>query len=277
LDSGQIGFLPGGFSRDNERDSDILTEFCRNVGNCDVICIDDRFANRFLALTDESGASRPLVCTLDLIRQLVSAGRISESRRAILEHHLRAGGAALLEINEAELYRLLRSAKVDSSGELVESAELRIIRQYLARLKVLEMLQVPLETSFFNRLHDTSIRIIRKLWEETTLEKEHVLAASGWALQYICPNPLDWFPNLRDVSQAEQANIALAMHLKFLIAPLINAPSERCRLFADWLDRELVAPLRPRNSKVIQAIVELCKNQLEQLENEFGKKIHGTA
>ena len=277
LDSGQIGFLPGGFSRDNERDSDILTEFCRNVGNCDVICIDDRFANRFLALTDESGASRPLVCTLDLIRQLVLAGRISESRRAILEHRLRAGGAALLEINEAELYRLLRSAKVDSSGELVESAELRIIRQYLARLKVLEMLQVPLETSFFNRLHDTSIRIIRKLWEDTTLEKEHVLAASGWALQYICPNPLDWFPNLRDVSQAEQANIALAMHLKFLIAPLINAPSERCRLFADWLDRELVAPLRPRNSKVIQAIVELCKNQLEQLENEFGKKIHGTA
>ena len=259
MDRGQIGFLPGDISRDNERDSDTLTEFCRNAEDCDVVCIDDRFANRFLALTDDSGASRPLVCTLDLIRQLVSAGRISESRQAILEHRLRAGGVALLEINESELYRLLRSAKVDSSGELVESAELRILVEYLARLKVLEMLQVPLETSFFNRLHDTSIRIIRNLWEDATLEKTHVLAASGWALQYICPNPLDWFPNLRDISQAEQADIALATHLKFLIAPLVNAPSERCRLFADWLDGEVVAPLDLAIPKSSKAIVELCR------------------
>lgn len=277
LDRGQIGFLPGGLSRDNERDSDTLTEFCRNARDCDVICIDDRFANRFLALTDDSGASRPLVCTLDLIRRLVSAGRISESRRATLEHRLRAGGAALIEVNESELYRLLRSAKVDSSGELVESAELRILRQYLARLRVLEILQVPLETSFFNRLHDTSIRIIRKLWEDVSLEEEHVLAASEWAVRYICPNPLEWFPNLRDVSQADQADIAFATHIKFLIAPLVNAPSERCRLFADWLDRAVVAPLRPSNSEVIQAIVELCKSQLEQLANEFGKTIHESA
>lgn len=271
LDREQIGFLPGNPSRDNERDSDTLTELCQNARDCDVVCIDDRFANRFLSLSDESGISRPLVCTLDLLRRLVSAGRISESRRLILEHRLRAGGAALIDVNEAELCRLLRAAKADPSGELVESAELRIFRQYLARLKVLEILQVPLETSFFNRLHDTSIRIIRKLWEDPTLEKEHVLAASGWALRYVCPNPLDWLPNLRDVSRAEQADIALAAHLKFLVAPLVNATSERCRLFADWLDREVVAPLRPSNSKVIQAIVELCKNQLEQLENEFGK------
>jgi hypothetical protein len=190
---------------------------------------------------------------------------------------LRAGGAALIEVNESELYRLLRSAKVDSSGELVESAELRILRQYLARLRVLEILQVPLETSFFNRLHDTSIRIIRKLWEDVSLEEEHVLAASEWAVRYICPNPLEWFPNLRDVSQADQADIAFATHIKFLIAPLVNAPSERCRLFADWLDRAVVAPLRPSNSEVIQAIVELCKSQLEQLANEFGKTIHESA
>jgi hypothetical protein len=271
LDRGQISFLPGNPSRDNERDSDTLTELCHNARDCDVVCIDDRFANRFLALTDESGTSRPLVCTLDLLRQLVSAGRISESRRATLEHRLRAGGAALIDVNESELYRLLCSAKVDSSGELVESAELRILRQYLSKLKVVEILQVPFETSFFNRLHDTFIRIIRKLWEDATLEKEHVLAASGWAFRYICPNPLDWFPNLRDIAQAEQADVALAAHLKLLIAPLVNATSDRCRLFASWLDREVIAPLRPRNSKVIQVIVELCKNQLEQLEKEFGE------
>ena len=185
LDRGQIGFLPGTSLRDNNRDSDTLTELCKNAKDCDVVCIDDRFANKFRALTDESGSSRPLICTLDLLRRLVTVARISESKRVALEDRLRAGGIALIDIDGAELFRLLHKAKIDSSGNLVESAELRNIRQYLGRLRALEMLQVPIEAPFLERLLHTSVRLIRKVWEDATLKKEHLLAVSAMDCQKL--------------------------------------------------------------------------------------------
>jgi hypothetical protein len=271
LDRGRINFLPGHSSVENELDSaDTLTEFCHNAKDCDVVCIDDRFANKFLSLSDNADISRPLVCTLDLLRHIVSAGRMSESKRLALENRIRDGGFALVNIDKAELYRLLRDARLDSSGDLLESAELRHLRQYLARVRVLEMVQEPWELSFLDQLRRTSIEVIRKLWEDEHLENAHASAASKWIWRYICPNPIDWLPSLRDATRAEQANIEIASHLKLLVAPLVNTAFQRSRSFAVWLDAEILAPLRPSNSEVIQVVVGLCKSQLEQLESKFG-------
>ena len=272
LDRGRISFLPGNFSRENDLDStDTLTELCQNARDCDVVCIDERFANRFPSVSDKDGTSRPLVCTLDLLRYFVSAGHISESKRFELEHRMRGGGFALVNVDKADLHRMLRTAKIDASGDLVEPAELRNLRQYLARVRVLEMVQEPVEVSFLDQLRRTSVEAIRELWEDQSLENAHASAVSEWVLRYIYPNPVDWLPSLRDAAQAEQTNIAIASHLKLLVSPLVNATFERSRLFAAWLDREIVAALRPSNSEVMQLIVGLCKSQIEQLESRFGK------
>ena len=265
LDRGQVGLLPGVPLADNDSDPGTLTELCKNVNYCDFVCIDDRFANRFRLLTDESGASRPLACVLDLIRRLVIAGRVTESKRVALEHRLRAGGIALVDIDGTELFRLLVKARINSSEDLVESAELRTIRQYLGRLRTVEMLQMPIEALFLERLLRTSVRLIRRFWEDKTIETEHVLAVSRWIVRNIHPNPIDWIPGLRESSRAEQADIAIASYLKLLVSPLINATSERSSLYTDWLDREVIAPLRPRNAEIIKLIVEMCKKQIEEL------------
>jgi hypothetical protein len=273
LDRGRISFLPGDSSRENDLDStDTLTELCQNAKDCDVVCIDERFANKFLSVSDKDGTSRPLVCTLDLLRYLVSAGRISESRRFELEHRMRGGGLALVNIDKAELHRLLRDAKIDAAENLTESAELRQLRQYLARLRALEMVQEPWELSFLEHSRRTSVEVIRKLWEDQSLDDAHASAASRWIWRYIYPNPIEWLPNLRDATKAEEACIALASHLKLLIAPLINASFQRSRLFATWLDTEILVPLQSYNYAVIQLIQKLCKNQLEQLDSQFGKE-----
>jgi hypothetical protein len=271
LHRGQVGFLPGTALRDNNRDSDTLTELCKNATYCDVVCIDDRFVNRFRSLTDESGRSRPLICTLDLVRRLVTLGRISESRRVALEDRLRAGGIALIDTDADELFRLLHNPRVDSSGDLMESAELRNVRQYFGRLRALEMVQVPIEAPFLERLLHMSVQLIRKVWEEPALKKEPLLAVSRWIARNIHPNPVDWVPSLRESPRAAQADIAIASYLKLLVSPLINVTSEKSRLYAEWLDKEVIAPLRPSNSEIIQLIVEMCKKQLEELEKDINK------
>ena len=112
---------------------------------CNALCIDDRFINRHPALTEPPERSVPLVCVLDVLRYLVSRGRVGVGDHWIARHKLRQSGFVFVPIEFGELIHCLKTAKVDN-GQLKESLELRIIRQTAAQYIFPQCLLSPEET-----------------------------------------------------------------------------------------------------------------------------------
>ena len=100
---------------------------------CDVLCIDDRFINSHPVLAVSPERSVPIVCVLDVLRYLVSRGCIGVVDHWTARHKLRAGSFAFIPLESDELVHWLKGAKV-SNGQLTESAELRVLRQTMARI-----------------------------------------------------------------------------------------------------------------------------------------------
>jgi hypothetical protein len=159
LESGQAIFLPRHHVPGEETSigwlhqvAPVLAPFLRDASACDAVCVDDRFLNRHLTFTDEAGHTVPLVCVLDLIQYLGDRDVISSEERQRMLYKLRQAGYALVPVPPYELERYLQQVTLDQDGQIIESAELRIIRPTLMRIRSLDMVELPTEARFLEKL-----------------------------------------------------------------------------------------------------------------------------
>ena len=271
LASGKATFLPTGFGN-AARFVPSITELLQNAEEYDAICVDDRCLNKFGQVSDKQGRTRPILCTLDLLNCLAATGGLTNAQVVECEHRLKAGGFALCNIDEAEMNRLVRQARVDPDGVLIESAELRTLRQYLLRLRAVGILQDPAELPFLERLQGISATAIRRLWEDNTLPETHALAATRWIWTCVAPNPIDWIARLRTSAAREQAELDLAAHIRLVATPLMQGDIQRCRAFARWVEDEILQPLLPANERLVDLLTEMLKKQILEVHDRFSAR-----
>ena len=110
------------------------------AADCDALCIDDRFvtSKESFAVSERPHSALPIACTLDLLRFFVDRGR-THSRGPLGRHDTNCVQADLLSypLEDEELSHWLKAVNIEE-GHLVESAELRAIRQSTVRTVNLE-------------------------------------------------------------------------------------------------------------------------------------------
>jgi tetratricopeptide (TPR) repeat protein len=246
----------------------VLAQFLADVTACDAMCIDDRFANRHPVFTDEAGHTVPLVCVLDLLQYLEEQNVISSDERQRALYKLRQGGYALVPVPPDELEKYVRSAQLDQAGRLIESAEMRLLRQTLMRVRSLDMVELPTEASFLEKMQLGCIVAIRRLWADETLSAERVVALSHWVWCNVAPSPLDWARNICEPLRAEDMPAAFARHLALLLQPM-HLPRERHEVFRNWVEHEILESLLPANANLVDGVVGIVKTNLERLIEEL--------
>jgi hypothetical protein len=134
LESGVYGTVvaPADGDRDSLRDSDdpivhcLDTILCFEAREGDAIWVDDRAVNRY-----QSRDGVPTVGIYDLLRALYTSGAIAEESYYSTLIKLRASNARFLPVEKEEILYHLGQARVED-GEVVETAELRTLRRYVA-------------------------------------------------------------------------------------------------------------------------------------------------
>ena len=116
-----------------------------------------------------------------------------EKHRAF--HKLRQAGYSFVPVTPEELEQYLRHARFDHEGQVIESAEMRILRQTLMRVRSLDMVEMPTEAPFLEKMQLGCIVVIRHLWADEALSAERVVALSHWVWCSLAPSPLDWARN----------------------------------------------------------------------------------
>lgn len=263
IEDGTAVFLPR-LDLDDEKIGS-LAYFISDTGPCDIICIDDRFMNRHGLLTDKKGRNVPIMCTLDLIGHLENQGLIDTATRQAALHKLREAGFGLIPVALDDLERFLRKANFDSDNNLTENAELRIIRQYLMRIRSLNMVQSPLEEPFLTQLRLTCVLMIRRLWQDDDLPVERVVVLTDWVWNNVSPSPLDW----GYVAPLDDDGTALRQkyvdYLTPLLSPLGLKDPTRYDAFRQWIERSVIAPLLPANDRLIDDLAERTKLEINSL------------
>jgi hypothetical protein len=276
LESGQAIFLPRHHVPGEEtpigwlhKVAPALAQLFRDASACDAVCIDDRFSNRQPIFPDEAGHTVPLVCVLDLLQFLEDRHVINAEERQRALYKLRQAGYALVPVPPDELEKYLRDATVDQDGQVRESAELRIIRQTLMRIRSLDMVELAAEASFLEKIQLGCVIVIRHVWADEAFPVERAAALSDWVWRHVAPSPLDWARALSEPLLLGDMPEAFARHLAWLLQPM-PLREERYEAFCTWVEEEILEPLLPANADLIDRLVRMVRADIECLSEEFG-------
>jgi hypothetical protein len=212
----------------------------------------------------------PIVTTLDLLDDLVGKGAMSEQNVYAHRTYLRRAGFQFVPVTEKELLHHLTDAPLNN-GEIVETAELRAIRESLLVARMRKMLQIPTETVWLHESMRSVLRTIRTLWKQGVDLDEAAIRAE-WLLGLL--DIRGWAPSALAGNERNFALFAHAAHIQSLMSPPEDVPDTVRVAYYDWADRRLLQGLRDTEPEVFGWIVdrarELIVNAAETAVRQLG-------
>jgi hypothetical protein len=235
----------------------------------EAMIIDDRYVNQH-AFMDSTNRRTPILTTLDLLNDLARKGVLSAQSAHAHRTYLRQAGFQFVPLPEEELLHYLNDAPLND-GELVETAELRAVRESLLMARMRKLLQIPAETSWLHGTMLAVIRAIRSLWkEDADLDEAEVRAE--WLLGLL--DVRGWTPSAIPGNERNFALFAHAAHIQSLMAPRANTPDTVEEAYYEWIDRRLLQGLRDSEPEMFGWIVdrarELIINTAETTVRQLG-------
>ena len=272
VDSGAASFLPRTTGQDEriQRHGDRLqatVSLLAGSATCDALCIDDRFINRHPVSTEPPERSVPLVCVLDVLRSLVSRGRISVGDHWTARNKLRQSGFVFIPLESDELVHWLTSAKVDD-GQLKESVELKTLRQTMARIHSLSVL-TPEETLALSvNLHRVCKATIESVWEDESLTIEQATMQSNWVWCHLMNADMGRSQPIAQEPYTERMRDLLSLRLGHLLLPTSIRSHDRRAHYTRWIEWAILKPLLPANADLIKKGLTAACDWISALEND---------
>lgn len=227
---------------------------------CDVSIIDDRFLNLH-ATIDSGGAQSPILSTLDLLDALVAFGVLSDDDR--LEHRtrLRRAGYFFVPVNVDELEDCLRGSTV-ASGGVVETAELKAIRESVLRVRMSDWLWLPQEVPWLDGTLKAFIRVLTNLWVDGA-DLEEITARSNWLVEQI--DIRGWAHSLVPENADTVVRIGRAAHILLLLTPPTDVQQCVVDAYWNWVEERILAPIQEQFPEVYERLVDWQRNLVAKM------------
>jgi hypothetical protein len=236
----------------------------------DSLVVDDRFVNQH-PFMEVNNRRTPILTTLDVLDDLARKGAIVEQTVYAHRTYLRRAGFQLIPVTEKELLQHLIHAPL-RDGEIVETAELRAIRESLLMARMRKILQIPAETPWLHETMRSVIRTIRGLWKQGA-DLDEAAARAEWLLGLL--DIRGWAPSALPGNERNFALFAHAAHIQSLMSPPEDVPDSIRDAYYDWIDRSLLQGLRESEPEVFDWIVararDLIVNAAEATVRQLGE------
>lgn len=246
-----------------------VMDLLEDISPVEAAVVDDRmFADNSL-LTDSNGITVPLLSSLDLLDTLVTRGtmRADEYREAL--HTLRGRCFFCIPVRPVDLLLYIEGTSVHD-GQIRETAELRGMREYLARLHSTDVLCTQSDLEYLDSIWNCGTYVIAKLWANETMPFSETVAKADWIVDHVIPNielamrfALDGPERIRQVAAARCGANLLG----------ISNNAERRQAQANWFEDSCLAGLLPANSDVLEEIATQAADTLVRRTREIAIEI----
>ena len=226
---------------------------------CDVSIIDDRFLNQH-ANIDSGGAQAPVFSTMDLLDALVAAGFLSNDDRVEHRTRLRRAGYFFVPVSVEELERCLREAAV-AKGEVVETAELKAIRESVLRVRMSDWLRLPEEAPWLDGTLKAFVRVLRILWGDGA-DIEEITARSNWLVEQI--DVRGWAHSLVPENADNVVRIGRAAHILLLLTPPAGVQQSVVDAYWNWVEERILGPVKEQFPEVHERLVDWYRSHVAE-------------
>ena len=239
-------------------------ELIKSVKSYDAIVIDDRFLNRRNDINDgESGAL--IFTTLDLIDELVFTGVISNEDGLEYRTLLRNAGYLFVPINSEDLGSQLKISTL-KGNHVMETAELRAIRESVLRARMSTWLQFPQEAIWLDAMTKAFYHELKNLWV-TGNDLSEIIPKSNWIIDQI--DVRGWAHRFGDDAGANFVKTGRGIYILLLIMPPDNLSADMQEAYLKWIDELILAPIKEQEPDLYSWIENWEITHIAQLITKF--------
>jgi hypothetical protein len=235
--------------------------------HCDAVIVDDRLVNQHTNI-DTRGIPAPILDTLNLLDALVAAGVLTDVDR--LEHRtrLRRAGYFFIQVTVDELERFLRETTV-ADGDVVETAELKAIRESVLRVRMSDWLRLPEEVSWLDGTLKAFVRVLKNLWRDGD-NIEELIPRSNWLVKQI--DVRGWAHSLVPENADNVVRVGRAAHILLLLTPPTGAQQSVVGAYWNWVEERILAPIQEQFPEVYEWLVDWHRSYVaEMVETQLSK------
>jgi hypothetical protein len=232
------------------------------AGECDAIISDDRCLNQHDHVSHGTKQS-PIFTTLDVIDMLVTVNSITTEDQLEYKTRLRRSGYYLVPIRDDELSGCL-SASMVKDNEVVETAELRAIRENILRVRMSTWLQLPKEMPWLDESLKAIIHAMRNLWKPNT-DLSLVRTRSEWLLKQL--DVRGWASFFDSEGGDNFIKTGRVAYILMLLVPLIDTPQEVKDEYGEWLENQILMSIKEQFPDLYHWIVTWFGNEVAKMAN----------
>jgi hypothetical protein len=229
----------------------------------DACVVDDRFVNRH-AFMDLGNRRTPILTTIDLLDDLAERGAIAGEDVFAHRTYLRRAGFAFVPLTEAELVFHLGNAALNQN-RVVETAELRAIRESLLRARMSKTLQLPSEGPWLLQSMRAMAGAIRTLWTERT-NLEEAASYSDWLLDLF--DIRGWTPSAAQGAERQFALYAHAAHIQSLFSPPGHAADDVKESYHAWIDERVLQGMKETEPEAFAWLADRARESIAEAAEE---------
>ena len=205
----------------------------------DIIVSDDRFLSGYPEIGQGDG-SAPTATTLDLLDTLAAAGAISEADRRRHRTRLRRAGYLFVSVEKHELLSHLLKATI-LNERLVETAELKAVRESVLVARMGSHLQVPDESQWLTDTIGAFVAALKDLWRGEP-DVSGARLRSDWILEQI--DLRGWTHRLPpDGSSRTMDGVRAEQVIQLVLAPP-GASATVSGRYWDWVEERVLKPIQ---------------------------------
>jgi hypothetical protein len=200
---------------------------------------------------------------LDLIDALVATDVISDDDR--LEHRtrLRRAGYFFVPVSVDELERCLKGSTI-VNGNVVETAELKAIRESILRVRMSDWLRLPEEAPWLDGTLKALARALKNLWKDGA-NLEEVNARSNWLVAQH--DVRGWAHSLVPENADGIVRVGRAANILVLLTPPTNVQSGVVDAYWNWVEDTILSPLQEQFPDVYRALVDWHRSYIADTAN----------
>ncbi len=230
------------------------------AGDCNAIISDDRFLNQHVNIEDGSKQTQ-IFSTLDLIDVLDFNSLITPEEQLEYRTALRRAGYSLVPVSSSELTLHLNACPVED-GKVIETAELKAIRESILFVRMNSWLQLPKEAPWLDNLFQVFNQVLKDLWR-ADIDFPSVQVRSNWLLDQI-----DFFGWVHSFERGNRDNIVKtggSIYILKLLIPPIEAPKNVKEEYWIWVEDKVLAPIKEQNPDLYSWIIDWAKGAIAKM------------
>ncbi|WP_179152313.1 HTH domain-containing protein [Chromohalobacter israelensis] len=227
------------------------------VNDADAGVVDDRFVNQHAQMASEN-ISKPLLTTIDILDILERRGVLKANRKQEARTKLRQANFSLMPINQTELIGLLSNAPIQN-GALIETAELRAVRENLLRVRMSEILQSPKDLVWLNEIQHAFLLALKNQWNES-LDESVAVSRSDWLLSL--GDVRGWSHRFHE--NAPQIIELYHNWLALLMMLPVAQPDFVKEAYWRWFESRILDPISEEDPEAYAFLIKQAKKQISQ-------------